>query len=161
MKTDTSPLTADDQDQIIALIKKLSENDILKKNTNRSKGFSNKKYILKYKNVIKKSHAEGQTIRNIYKGLMSFENHDLTIRTFYRLCQLYVFSEPSISSRTKELEATDKTAKNATENNPEPNSTDTEKEPNKDFDLSIHENNGINKKFNHSSTPDLHKILHG
>lgn len=69
-KTDIPSLSSNDKDRIIALIKDNSENCNLESNTNRGKGIANRRYVIKYQDVIKRCYEEGITIRNIYKGLM-------------------------------------------------------------------------------------------
>lgn len=157
-KTTIPSLSSNDQDSIIASIKNNSEIFNLESNTNRGKGIANKRYIIKYKEVIKRCYEEGVTIRNIYKGLMDIERHDLSERTFYRLCTIHVFIEPKL------------TAKNHTQNHydiassqlsSEANNSTNQNKNDKNFDLSIHDDNGISKQFKHSSVPDINKILLG
>lgn len=151
--TNILPLSSHEKERAISIIKDDFENCSSASNTNRGKGISNKKYVMKYQEVIRHCYADGLAIRNIYKGLMKIEKYDISERTFYRLCNLYVFSNPNLQSDDMRKNTHNNLPpQQQTENNPLPEKKDH-------FDLSIHKDNGINKSFKHNSVPDLSEIL--
>lgn len=158
-KTDIPSLSSNDKDRIIALIKDNSENYNLESNTNRGKGIANRRFVIKYQDVIKRCYEEGITIRNIYKGLMDIEKHDLSERTFYRLCNLYVFTDPKLTTESNTQNHCDITP--SSQQVSEAKRPINQKDNDNNFNLSIHEDSGIGKKFEHNSVPDINKILLG
>lgn len=157
-KTDIPSLSSNDKDRIIALIKDNSENYNLESNTNRGKGIANRRFVIKYQDVIKRCYEKGITIRNIYKGLMDIEKHDLSERTFYRLCNLYVFTDPKLPTESNTQNHCNITPSQQVSEAKRPIN---QKDNDNNFDLGIHEDSGIGKKFEHSSVPDINKILLG
>lgn len=89
---------------------------------------------------------------------MDIEKHDLSERTFYRLCNLHVLTDPRLTAKSHTQGDYDIASSQQCSEAKDPIN---QNENDKNFDLSIHDNNGIDKQFEHSSVPDINKILLG